>query len=396
MADPIPLAELELRILMLPPVSRGAHLGGPAIHARRLVQLWRGGEMTPSEIGKASADELIARRTVIGGDSAEAKAIDTTLRAQQNQAILEAHLRCSTCNGRPAIQAQGDSYFVRCTCGEEEFFSRAELVRILLAAPTKPPPPPERPRPSDRADYWGDDDDPLSQAFRLLGVEAVARAILRTALMSDHDYPNDSVHWPLPPFKHLLSELNEATWQAVLDGELQIEAIQYERGKIGEIPCVVSPIELARLSPDWKLSRLCRGDLDEFIEARVRRAPTETPIETPAEPPLETSAEPPAEPPAETLIEPADGPPIELPDETPIETFVEPPKRYYPSQAQLKKAMEEIDQRHPKDARPPPFKKIEETLKIQYPGVTQGQMRDALNYAPRLRGQRGRPPKLSD
>jgi hypothetical protein len=39
MAEPIPLAELKLRILLLPPISRAAHLGGPAIHARRLVQL---------------------------------------------------------------------------------------------------------------------------------------------------------------------------------------------------------------------------------------------------------------------------------------------------------------------------------------------------------------------
>jgi hypothetical protein len=223
LAEPIPLAELELRILTLPPVSRSAHLGGPVTHARRLVELWRG------EVGEASED----------------------------RAILGARLRCIECGDRPVIQAQGDGYLVRCVCGHEAVGSRADLLQIMR----------------ESADHWGDDDVPLSQAFRLLGVEAVARAIARTALMSENDYPNDFVYWPLPPLSDLLPELSEAAWQAALDGELQIEAVPYEHGKIGKIPRVVPPIELARLSPDWKLSRLCRGELDEFVEARVRRAP---------------------------------------------------------------------------------------------------------------------------
>ena len=43
------LAELELRILLLPPISRGAHLAGPALHAQRLVELWgvEGGDDLP-------------------------------------------------------------------------------------------------------------------------------------------------------------------------------------------------------------------------------------------------------------------------------------------------------------------------------------------------------------
>src|SRR5262249_4416231 len=41
MADLLGAAELELRIALLPPISRGVHLGGPALHARRLVELWR-------------------------------------------------------------------------------------------------------------------------------------------------------------------------------------------------------------------------------------------------------------------------------------------------------------------------------------------------------------------
>jgi hypothetical protein len=40
-ADPLPAAELELRIALLPPISRGTHFGGPALHARRLVELWK-------------------------------------------------------------------------------------------------------------------------------------------------------------------------------------------------------------------------------------------------------------------------------------------------------------------------------------------------------------------
>jgi hypothetical protein len=45
MAEAIPLAELALRILILPPISRGMHFAGPNCgpeqHARRLVELWQ-------------------------------------------------------------------------------------------------------------------------------------------------------------------------------------------------------------------------------------------------------------------------------------------------------------------------------------------------------------------
>ena len=41
LADPIALAELEFRILLLPPISRAAHLDGPDLHARQLVALWK-------------------------------------------------------------------------------------------------------------------------------------------------------------------------------------------------------------------------------------------------------------------------------------------------------------------------------------------------------------------
>src|SRR5512143_2448860 len=96
MADPLASAELELRIALLPPISRGAHLNGPALHARQLVKLW---------------------------------------------------------------------------------------------------------------EVNGDEDVPLTQAFRLLDVEAVTGAILRTLVMADKDYPADLCHWTFPSLPDLLPEL---------------------------------------------------------------------------------------------------------------------------------------------------------------------------------------------
>lgn len=299
MAEPIDWLELELRIVLLPPISRAAHLGGPVLHARRLVQIWRDSEMTNSEIDEVSDDELIARRMVIDDDGGEAKAIEAEL-------------------------------------GVRTRARAANPVALSLAFE-----PPETPQPSDRADRWGGDDVPLSQAFRLLSVPEIARAIDRTAHMSDHDYSNDPVHWPLPPLVDLLPELHDAVWRALLRGEMQLEATRYARGGISKIARLVPPIELPRLRPDWKLSRLCRGELDEFVEARVRWAP------------------------------------------------VEPVARKRPSKSELKASMVEIERQYPVDARPP-FKDIEAALKVRHPGVTQKQAREALAYAPRLRGERGR------
>jgi hypothetical protein len=295
-AEPIDWLELELRIALLPPISRAAHLGGPVLHARRLVQLWRGGKMTNREIAEVSDEELIARRIAIG-DGAEAEAIN---------AELASHSR--------RLPTVADSY------------------------PASEPP--ERPRPSDCADYWNGDDVPLSQAFRLLPVAVVARAILRTAVMSDHDYPNDPVHWPLPTLDDLLPELEDAVWQALLSGELQVDATRYARGKLSEISRPVSLIELQRLSPDWRLSRLCRDGEDEFVQARARRARAEQ---------------------------------------------IKPNQ---PSKAEVKAAILEIAQTYSPDAHPP-FKEIETALKARFAGVTQKQARDALKHAPQLRGRRG-------
>jgi hypothetical protein len=50
MADLLALVEIELRIALLPPISRGTHIGrrgdpqhpgGPRLHAQRLVELWK-------------------------------------------------------------------------------------------------------------------------------------------------------------------------------------------------------------------------------------------------------------------------------------------------------------------------------------------------------------------
>jgi hypothetical protein len=40
MADALALAEVELRIALLPPITRGSHLSGPALYAQQLVELW--------------------------------------------------------------------------------------------------------------------------------------------------------------------------------------------------------------------------------------------------------------------------------------------------------------------------------------------------------------------
>jgi hypothetical protein len=161
MAEALAPLELEFRIALLPPISRGAHLAGPKLHADRLVKLWE----------------------VVDGDSV-----------------------------------------------------------------------------------------PLAQAWRLLEPEAVAEAIWRTLGADADGYRGDPRHWVFPPLVDLLPELQQDAWQALLAGELELEAIRGIRGK-GYYK--ISPLELPRLAPDWELSRLARGDVDVLLEARVRRRSTE-------------------------------------------------------------------------------------------------------------------------
>lgn len=154
--DVLGAAEIELRTALLPPISRGAHLAGPRLHAERLVELWR-----------SPAGEV-----------------------------------------------------------------------------------------------------PLAEAFRLLDVDAVAGAILRTVLVNE--YEGDPRYWHFPPFADLLLPLREAAWQEALAGKLVLEAIKGLRGKRHR---TLLPAELPRLIPDWELARLTLGDRDEFTAVRVRRSP---------------------------------------------------------------------------------------------------------------------------
>ena len=62
MADPLPFAELEFRLLLLPPISRGAHLAGPSLHAARLIEIWRADD----DVALAEAFRLLAVETVAG------------------------------------------------------------------------------------------------------------------------------------------------------------------------------------------------------------------------------------------------------------------------------------------------------------------------------------------
>ena len=226
MADTLSLDELEFRILLLPPISRGSHLAGPSVHAARLVELWR-----------------------VGDD-------------------------------------------------------------VLLA-----------------------------QAFRLLDVEAVTEAILRT--LAAGDYPGDPRHWRFPSLENLLPELHTLAWQALLAGTLVVEAVKGVRGKRRR---AVLPAELPRLRPDWELSRLRLGARDEFIDARVRRAPAE---------PVKKSW------------------------------------RERPTKEALQTAMEEIAKTYPADARPS-FKEIWDALKDRLGAdLPRQDALAALSYAPHLRGRRG-------
>jgi hypothetical protein len=60
MAD-LPLIEIEFRMTLLPPISRGAHLAGPRLHAERLVELWKAvGEVPLQEAFRLLDAEAVA------------------------------------------------------------------------------------------------------------------------------------------------------------------------------------------------------------------------------------------------------------------------------------------------------------------------------------------------
>ena len=58
----LPLAEIEFRVAVLPPISRGAHLAGPQLHAERLIELWR----TDDDVPLAEAFRVLNVETVAG------------------------------------------------------------------------------------------------------------------------------------------------------------------------------------------------------------------------------------------------------------------------------------------------------------------------------------------
>jgi hypothetical protein len=248
--DPITLAELEWRIALLPPISRGIHfsgapggqlLAGPLVHAKRLIALWR---------------------------------VDD------------------------------------------------------------------------------EDDVPLAEAFRVLDEMAVAGAILRTATyVCETTITDDHRHWAFPNLEQLMPELQATAWEAALDGTLQIEAVK------GKQRVVVAPADLRRLHPEWPSAclvlRLAHGGDDEFVDARVRRAPIAS-VET--------------DPKA---------------------------KGARPTEAALREAAFAIAEAQPKGAT------ITETTFLKAlkdrlgAGVTREQARGALDqYAPHLKVPRGRRPKV--
>jgi hypothetical protein len=184
-----------------------------------------------------------------------------------------------------------------------------------------------------------DVDVTLADAFRLLELRAVEGAVWRA--ISQVDDIGDGRHWIFPNIDKLLSDLRELVWQAMLAGALPVTAI---RGVRGRNRCAILPAELARLTPDWDLSRLVADGSDQFIDVRVGRAPI-----------------------------------------TPVKKAWR--KQY--STGELKAATEDIAKTYGPDERPS-FEDFWKALKTRLPDVTKRQAQVALEkFAPRLRGRRG-------
>lgn len=64
MSKLLPWTELGFNILLLPPISRGAHLDGPLLHAQRLVELWQ--LDSNDDIPLAQAFRLLDVETIAG------------------------------------------------------------------------------------------------------------------------------------------------------------------------------------------------------------------------------------------------------------------------------------------------------------------------------------------
>jgi hypothetical protein len=216
-------------------------------------------------------------------------------------------------------------------------------------------------------DLWRVEDDvPLSQAFRLLDRGAIAGAILRTRMaqaagLSGWTIPELGKLWDdaanlappkdsdtrgdpacCPSLAALLPELQETVWQDILDGTLLVEAVKWPHGRRH---AVVSLIELQRLRPDWSVSRLMLDGRDQYVDARVGLAPS-----------------------------------------VPVKRSW----RARPSEVDVKREMSAIEKDYAPDACPT-FDEIWQALKTRLgEDFPRDQARKALDYAPRLRGGRGR------
>lgn len=223
-------AEIELRIALLPPISRGAHLAGPHLHAERLVALWK-------------ADAPVT----------------------------------------------------------------------------------------------------LGEAFRLLGVEAVAEVILQASVECDGGDPR---HWQFPPFAVLLALLRAQVWEEMLAGKITLEAIKGFRGRRHQ---PLAPTLLPRLAPDWELGRLTRAVQDEYIDVRARPA---------------------------------------------LVSAIPRPWQQKPSNAEVGNVVADVAKAF-SSANPPSFDEFWALVKDRLPGTTLHQMRKALReQAPHLRRARGQATKM--
>jgi hypothetical protein len=177
-------------------------------------------------------------------------------------------------------------------------------------------------------ELWrADGEVPLTEAFRLLDVDAVAGVILR--MVAAREYKGDPRHWVFPPLADLLPPLREAAWQEILAGKLVLEAIKGIRGRRHQ-PLV--PALLPRLTPDWELARLTCDGRDEWIEVRAC--------------PIAAAALP-------------------------------KPWQPKPSRNEFKDAVEDAAEAYSSKAQPS-FNEFWAAVKIRTPGVTQLQMRNAL------------------
>jgi hypothetical protein len=188
------------------------------------------------------------------------------------------------------------------------------------------------------------DDDviPLPEAFRLLDAQAVQGAILRVTVMGERD--NSPRYWVFPDIAELLPELRELAWQTMLAGAWLIEGIKGVRGVRHR---TISPDELLRLVPDWDAARLTASGADAFTAVRIRRKPA-------------VAARP---------------------------TW----RGINVAESTLKDAMLEIAQSFAPGEHPAFEKKVLPALRARFPDLPRDEGRRLLrDYAPQLRGQRGR------